>query len=112
MHIKCQLRGSTFCEGQDYLRNIASSGRTIRPSDLYLVREPENPYDQYCVQVWCKNQSTNTNVRLGNINRENSEFVSSYMDTGGTVNVTSLNLYGSLEKGQNVGMYFTINALF
>jgi HIRAN domain. len=112
MLINCQLKGSTFCEGQDYLRNVVSNGRAIHPSDLYLVREPENAYDKYCVQVWCKNQSSNTNVRLGNINRENSMFVSSYMDTGGTVNVASLKLYGSLEKGQNVGMYFTLNALF
>ena len=110
MKIYCQLKGSTFYEGQNYLQHVLSSGKTVRPSDLYFIREPENLYDSNCVQVWCRD-TNKKNVRLGNVNKENAPKVAVCMDKGGTATVTGIRFYGKIEQGQNVGMYFTVNAV-
>lgn len=109
MKIYCQLKGSTFCEGQDFLRNVLSSGQTLRPADLRLIRQPDNPKDPNCIQVWYAQE--NERVRLGFVNKENAPRLASYMDSGGTTNIISVKFYGAIDKGQNAGMYFLVNAV-
>ncbi len=109
MKIYCKLKGSTYCEGQDFLRNTLSSGRTLRPTDLRLIRQPDNPKDPNSVQVWYA--QGNDRVRLGFVNKENAPKVASYMDSGGTASIVSVKFYGAVDKGQNAGIYFLVNAV-
>ena len=109
MNIICHLKGSTFCEGQDFLRNVLSSGQTLRPADLRLIRQPDNPKDPNCIQVWYAQE--NERVRLGFVNKENAPRLASYMDSGSTTNIIRDKFYGSFDEKQNVGILFCVNAV-
>ena len=109
MKIYCHLKGSMYCEGQDFLRKVLSSGQTLRPENLRLIRQPDNPKDPNCVQVWYA--QGDEKIRLGFVNKENAPRVASYMDSGGTANIISTKFYGAIDKGQNAGMYFLVNAV-
>lgn len=106
MRIYCQLKGSKFCDGQNILRSIVSSGRTLQPSDLRLVRDHNCVQDSNCVQVRYHNGSTD--AKIGNVNKENAPLIASCMDTGGRAKVIGLNLCGSVET--NIGLFFTVDA--
>ena len=107
MKIYCQLKGSTFCEGQDFLRTALSTGMDIPSSDMYLIREPANVYDSNCTQVWCRYGGRN--IRLGNVNRENAPLIASCLDSGGTARITSHTFYGLTDGKENVGLYFVVH---
>jgi hypothetical protein len=94
MRIYCQLKGSTFCNGQKILRSIVSNGRELLPTDLLLVRDHECDKDPNCVQVRYHNDDMDE--KIGNVNIESS-----------TAEIISLNLCGTVDT--NIGMYFTVN---
>ena len=105
MKIYCQLKGSTFCDGQNILRSIVSNGRAIRPTDLLLMRDYNCEQDINCVQVRYRTGSTDT--KIGNVKKENAPIIAACMDKGGTAEIISLNLCGTVDT--NIGMYFTVN---
>lgn len=105
MKIYCQLKGSTFCDGQNILRSIVSSGRAIQPADLLLIRDYSCVHDKNCVQVRYRTGSTDT--KIGNVNKENAPIIAACMDKGGTAEICNLNLCGTVDT--NIGMYFTVN---
>ena len=107
MKINCQLKGSTFCDGQNILRSIVSSGLVIQPADLLLVRDYNCVQDSNCVQVRYHNGSTDT--KIGNVNKENAPAIASCMDAGGTVRIISLQLYGTVET--NIGLFFMVETV-
>ncbi len=105
MNINCQLKGSTFCDGQILLRNMKAGYLNIQPSDLQLVRDHSCAQDKNCVQV--RYRHGNTDVKIGNVNKENAPLIASCMDKGGNAEVIGLSLCGSADT--NVGMFFTVN---
>ena len=105
MKIYCQLKGSKFCEGQGLLRKLVSDGQPIQPSNLYLVRDHNCIQDSNCVQV--RYQNNDTNIKLGNVNKENAPLIAYCMNKGGTAKIISLNLYGSVDT--NIGLYFMVD---
>ena len=109
MKINCQLNGSTFCNGQIILRRIKASNIDIQPSDLTLVRDYSCKQDINCVQVRYRHGSIN--AKIGNVNKENAPLIASCLDKGGTATITSATLYGNVDEGQNVGMFFWVNAV-
>ena len=109
MKVNCQLKGSTFCDGQIILRRIMSGNMDMQPSDLILVRDHSCKQDKNCVQVRYKHGGIN--AKIGNVNKENAPMIASCMDQGGTATITSTTLYGNVDEGQNVGMYFWVNTV-
>ena len=107
--INCHLKGSTYCDGQHVLRSIVSDGRTIRPADLYLARDYNCEQDRNCVQVNYRNDGMD--VKIGNVNKENAPLIATCMDKGGTATIISATLYGNVDQGQNVGMYFWVKTV-
>ena len=105
MRIYCQLKGSTFCDGQKILRSIVSNGRELLPTDLLLVRDHECDKDPNCVQVRYHND--NMDAKIGNVNKENAPIIAACMDKGGTAEISNLNLCGTVDT--NIGLYFTVN---
>lgn len=105
MKIYCQLKGSTFCDGQKLLRSIVSGDRAIRPADLLLMRDYSCVQDKNCVEVRYRTGSTDT--KIGNVNKENAPAIAACMDNGGTAEISSLNLCGTVDT--NIGLYFTVN---
>lgn len=81
----------------------------IQPSDLQLVRDHNCAQDKNCVQV--RYRHGNIDVKIGNVNKENAPLIASCMDKGGKATITSATLYGSIDEGQNVGMYFWVNTV-
>ncbi len=109
MNINCQLKGSTFCDGQILLRNMKAGYLNIQPSDLQLVRDYSCIQDKNCVQVRYRHGSAD--VKIGNVNKENAPMIASCMDKGGTATIISATLYGNVDEGQNVGMYFWVKTV-
>lgn len=109
MNINCQLKGSTFCDGQIILRRIMSGNMDMQPSDLILVRDHSCKQDKNCVQV--RYRHGGINAKIGNVNKENAPRIASCMDQGGTATITSTTLYGNVDEGQNVGMYFWVKTV-
>ncbi len=109
MRINCQLKGSTFCDGQIILRRIMSGNIDMQPSDLILVRDYSCKQDKNCVQVRYRHDGIN--AKIGNVNKENASLIASCMDKGGTAIITSATLYGNIDEGQNVGMYFWVKTV-
>ncbi len=107
MRIYCQLKGSTFCDGQILLRNVMSGYLDMQPSDLNLVRDHNCPEDRNCVQV--RYRRGHSDIKIGNVNKENAPLIAACMDTGGRAEVIGLNLCGSVET--NVGLFFTVNTI-
>lgn len=105
MKLNCQLKGSTFCDGQLLLRNMMAGYLNIQPSDLQLVRDHSCAQDKNCVQV--RYRHGNNDVKIGNVNKENAPLIASCIDKGGSAEVIGLSLCGSADT--NVGMFFTIN---
>jgi len=106
MKINCQLKGSTLCGAQSILRSLISVSRTITPSDLQLVRDYNCAQDKNCVQV--RYRCGGQDYKLGNVNKENAPLIASCMDKGGTATIISATLYGNIDQGQNVGMFFWV----
>jgi len=105
MKFNCQLKGSTFCDGQILLRNMMAGYLDMQPSDLQLVRDYSCAQDKNCVQVrYCHG---NTDVKIGNVNKESAPLIAACMDTGDRAEVIALRLCGSADT--NVGMFFTVN---
>ncbi len=109
MNINCQLKGSTFCDGQLLLRNMMAGYLNIQPSDLQLVRNHSCAQDKNCVQV--RYRHGGADVKIGNVNKENAPMIASCMDKGGTATIISATLYGNVDEGQNVGMYFWVKTV-
>ncbi len=109
MRINCQLKGSTFCEGQCILTVIKAQGQPIQLENLLLVRDYNCPQDKNCVQVNYRLGSQYH--KLGNVNRENAPRIAACMDSGGTATIASATLYGNIDEGQNVGMFFWVNTV-
>ena len=107
MIVYCQLKGSTFCGGQNFLQHFLSSGQSFQDSKLFFIREPNCMQDKNCVQVWYERDENN--VRLGNVNRENAPLIATCMDSGGTVKAISHKFYGDIAKGEHIGLYFMVN---
>ena len=105
MKIYCQLKGSTFCDGQNILRSIVSNGRVLQPSDLHLVRDYHCDKDPNCIQV--RYRTDGADEKIGNVNKENAPIIAACMDKGGTAEICNLNLCGTVDT--NIGMYFTVN---
>ena len=105
MKIYCQLKGSTFCDGQNILRSIVSNGRVLQPSDLHLVRDYHCDKDPNCIQVCYRTDGADE--KIGNVNKENAPIIAACMDKGGTAEICNLNLCGTVDT--NIGMYFTVN---
>lgn len=105
MRIYCHLKGSMFCDGQTLLRNVMSGCLDIQPSDLNLVRDHDCPQDRNCVQV--RYRRGRSDIKIGNVNKENAPLIATCIDTGGSAEVIGLNLCGSADT--NVGLYFTVN---
>ncbi len=73
------------------------------------MRDHSCAQDKNCVQVrYCHG---NTDVKIGNVNKENAPQIASCMDKGGTATITSTTLYGNVDEGQNVGMYFWVKTV-
>ena len=106
MKIYCQLKGSTFCDGQNILRSIVSSGRAIQPADLLLIRDYSCVHDKNCVQVRYRTGSTDT--KIGNVNKENAPIIAACMDKVGTTAISNLNLSGTVDT--YTVMYFSVTS--
>lgn len=102
------LVGSTFCQGQEFIRNEMEHGRTLQPENLYLVRDMNNVHDKNAVQVWY--ESNGKKVRLGFVERDIAIEVSDCIDNGGEVCPTSLAIYGASDS--NYGLYFAVQMLY
>lgn len=109
MKLNCRLKGSTFCEGKDIMRHIVSSGQTIQPYEVYLLRDHNCKQDVNCVQV--RYRRDGQDYKLGNVNKENAPWIAECMDKGGQASIVSLKLYGEVDQGQNVGMFFWVNTV-
>jgi len=48
----------------------------VPPVELQLIREPQNPYDEFAIQVFYQNE------HIGYIERGQAAFISPQMDTG------------------------------
>ena len=105
MKIYCQLKGSMFCDGQNILRSIVSSGKSLQPTDLLLMRDYSCVQDSNCVQILYHTGSMD--VKIGNVNKENAPAIAACMDKGGTAEIISLKLYGTVKT--NIGLYFMVN---
>ena len=53
-----QLTGSTRCDGQKFLKYLMARGKEVRPEDLQLIRDKNNPVDPNAVQVCMKAKFT------------------------------------------------------
>lgn len=102
------LVGSTFCNGQAFLKYLMARGRELRPSDLQLVRDKNNPYDPNAVQVWYESEVYME--QLGFVQAELAPEIAHCMDYGGTVQVTDCSVYGSADT--NFGVYFTASVQY
>ena len=89
------------------MKNIRTEGRMIQPSEMYMVREPDNTYDSNCVQV--RYRHGGLDVKIGNVNKENAPAIASCMDAGGTAEIKSCSLCGSPDT--NIGLYFVVNTI-
>ncbi len=100
-----QLAGSTKCDGQKFLRYLMARGKEVRPEDLQLVREKNNPVDPNAVQVWYENEIYME--QLGFVKAEQVPEVARCLDHGGKIKITDCKVYGSADT--NYGVFFTVS---
>lgn len=100
-NLQAQLAGSTFCDGQTYLANLADSeGKEV----FHLVRDRYNRFDRNAVKI----VGTSINKGMyGFISKKNVETVARCMDCGGTVTITGYNIIGGGYK-LNYGLFINI----
>lgn len=103
--ISLHLAGSTKCEGQAFLKYLMVQGKEVRPEDLQLIREKDNPVDPNAVQVWYESEIYME--QLGFVNAELAPEVARCLDHGVKVNITDCKVCGSVDT--NFGMFFTVN---
>ena len=102
------LVGSTYCEGQDFLKDIKARGQELQEEKMYMVRDPQNPNDVNAVQVWYDDNGNK--VRLGFVNRDQAQEVAEYLDAGGYEYVIDAKIYGSSDT--NYGLFFKVQLVF
>lgn len=106
--MELHLVGSTYCEGQKFLRRIMASGQALQLEKLVMVRDPQNPYDVNAVQVWYDDNGNN--VRLGFVNRDQAPDVAECLDNDGGVTVIDAKIYGSSDT--NYGLFFRVRLIY
>ncbi len=102
------LAGSTKCQGQEYMREIIRNGHTLQAENLYLVREPQNPFDANAVQVWYDDNGKKT--RLGFVQRDQAPDIAECMDNGGSACAIDVTVCGTADT--NYGMYFRVQMTY
>lgn len=77
-------------------------GRCRVSEPVTLEREPDNPYDVNCVKV-----ISMRGVQIGNIGRDNAEWIAERMDRGGSIAAT-IDQIGTAANGQ-LGVILTLS---
>ena len=90
------LTGSTNYAGQNFLRSVHAGAFNLAPSDIYLVRELDNQYDENAVQLWYR--SNGKEVRLGFVDRKQNPIVANCLDNGGNIRILNHTIYGQADS--------------
>ena len=99
-----QLTGSTRCDGQKFLKYLMARGKEVRPEDLQLIRDKNNPVDPNAVQVWYESEIYVE--QLGFVKAEQVPEVARCLDHGGKVKITDCKVCGTADT--NFGVFFTV----
>ena len=95
--------------GTSYVENIAALYETLQEGErVRLVREPENPYDEYAIRIDAlpeegeiSQDALDLGLKLGYIPRDRNKIFARLMDAG-------KDLYGTVRHMEIVGGYYRI----
>ena len=95
--------------GTNYVKNIAALYETLQEGErVRLVREPENPYDEYAIRIDAlpeegeiSQDALDLGLKLGYIPRDRNKIFARLMDAG-------KDLYGTVRHKEIVGGYYRI----
>lgn len=95
--------------GTNYVKNIAALYETLQEGErVRLVREPENPYDEYAIRIDAlpeegeiSQDALDLGLKLGYIPRDRNKIFARLMDAG-------KDLYGTVRHKEIVGDYYRI----
>ena len=95
--------------GTNYVKNIAALYETLQEGErVRLVREPENPYDEYAIRIDAlpeegelSQDALDLGCKLGYIPRERNKVFARLLDAG-------KDLYGTVRHKEIVGGYYRI----
>lgn len=90
------LKGSTKCDGQQFLKSVQAGSRNLKTEDIYLVRDANCTQDKNAIELWCR--SDGEEIKLGFIARTQNPIVANCIDNGGSVRIVKYTIYGRADS--------------